>query len=308
MSISLDMSSAQNRKAGTSNVITSFSSSSSSSSSYPTSSTSCSIIVPAFRENLNIRPLVTRLFNAFRSHPSFSTEFRDVEIIIVDDNSNDGSVETVSKLESEGYNVRIVVRTSERGLSSAVVRGFREAKGERMICMDADLQHPPESVPALLLSITEKTPFVLGTRYGQGVSMDKDWPLHRKIISTGARMLARPLTSASDPMSGFFGISKKDFANADVNINAQGFKIALDLLVKSGVERNHGISEVAFSFGIRQQGESKLDAKVMLKYLEQLSELYRFRFGILPILFVVMVMLVLILYIWSNVVSPVLRS
>ncbi len=118
-------------------------------------------------------------------------------------------------------------------------------------------------------------------------------------------MLARPLTGASDPMSGFFGITKRSFANADENINAQGFKIALDLLVKSGVP-NDGIAEVPFSFGLRQEGESKLDGKVMLKYLEQLAELYRYRFGLLPILLVLLLALVLALYVWSNVVAPVL--
>ena len=86
---------------------------------------SCSVIVPAFRENGNLRPLVTRLFSAFAS-----TDLQPVEVIIVDDNSNDGSVQTVSSLQTEGYNVRIVVRTTERGLSSAVVRGFREAAGK----------------------------------------------------------------------------------------------------------------------------------------------------------------------------------
>lgn len=118
-------------------------------------------------------------------------------------------------------------------------------------------------------------------------------------------MLARPLTTASDPMSGFFGISKRAFSAADQNINAQGFKIALDLLVKSGVP-NEGIAEVPFSFGLRQEGESKLDGKVMVKYLEQLGELYRFKFGTLPLVLVFLLLLVLALYVWSHVVAPVL--
>ena len=173
-----------------------------------------------------------------------------------------------------------------------------------MICMDADLQHPPEAVPGLVQAMGGGKTFVLGTRYGAGVSMDKDWPLHRRIISSGARLLARPLTSASDPMSGFFGITKQTFNRADHNINAQGFKIALDLLVKSGVTTD-AIAEVPFSFGLRHQGESKLDGKVMLKYLEQLLELYTFRFGTPTLVFVVLVTVVLALWIWSNIVAPV---
>lgn len=98
-----------------------------------------SIIVPAYKERLNLRPLTTRIFAALADSDSpISPE--NVELIVVDDNSRDGSVEEVEALNAEGYNVRIIVRTSERGLSSAVLRGFQEAQGEAMICMDADLQ------------------------------------------------------------------------------------------------------------------------------------------------------------------------
>lgn len=97
-----------------------------------------SVIVPAYKENGNIRPLVTRIFKAVDASPLSADE---VEVLIIDDNSNDGSVETVKKLaDQDGLNVRIIVRTKERGLSSAVVRGFQEAKGDAMLCMDADLQ------------------------------------------------------------------------------------------------------------------------------------------------------------------------
>ena len=101
-----------------------------------------SIIVPAYKENGNIRPLVTRIYAAL-SQPGSPVNPQELEILIVDDNSRDGSVETVEALRREGYNVRIIVRTTERGLSSAVVRGFREAQGDNMLCMDADLQVRP---------------------------------------------------------------------------------------------------------------------------------------------------------------------
>ncbi|PWN53584.1 putative dolichyl-phosphate beta-D-mannosyltransferase [Violaceomyces palustris] len=254
-----------------------------------------SIIVPAYKENGNITPLVTRLFAALDHHPNLKAE-----VIIVDDNSRDGSVETVEQLQSQyGYNVRIIVRTTERGLSSAVVRGFQEARGYQMLCMDADLQHPPESVPSLLNAFGNRKEFVLGTRYGEGVSMDKDWPLHRQIISAGARMLARPLTSASDPMSGFFGITKDSFNRAG-QINAQGFKIALDLLVKAEIAKD-AIAEVPFSFGLRAEGESKLTGKVMIKYLDQLRELYIHKFGLPTILVAIILMFFLAVYLLKSI-------
>ncbi|KAI0700320.1 nucleotide-diphospho-sugar transferase [Cytidiella melzeri] len=251
-----------------------------------------SVIVPAYKENGNLRPLVTRIFEALRRSDS-PVPAEQVEVIIVDDNSRDGSYESVQALYQEGYNVRIIVRTTERGLSSAVVRGFQEAVGDNMLCMDADLQHPPEYVPAMLASMSPTHTFVLGTRYGKGVEMDKDWPLHRRIISSGARLLALPLTSASDPMSGFFGIRKESFMKAR-NLNSQGFKIALDLLIKSHVPP-HAIAEVPFSFGVRSEGESKLTGKVMIKYLEQLAELYWYKHSILVVL-VLFFALVIFLY------------
>ncbi|RKO95714.1 hypothetical protein CXG81DRAFT_19314 [Caulochytrium protostelioides] len=241
-----------------------------------------SVIVPAFRENANLRPLATRLFKAF-ADPASPIAPSTVELVVVDDNSRDGSVETVAALQREGLQVRIVVRTTERGLSSAVMRGFHEAKGEVLVCMDADLQHPPEFVPALAAKVRSAQnpagkPFVLGTRYAPGVSMDKDWPLHRRVISSGARMLARPLTVASDPMSGFFGLSR-DLLDRAKNVDQHGFKIALDLLVKTGVPAA-GIGEHAFSFGLRTEGESKLSSKVILRYLQQLFELYVYQYGL----------------------------
>jgi len=148
------------------------------------------------------------------------------------------------------------------------------------------------------------------------------WPVHRRVISTGARLLARPLTSASDPMSGFFGIHKKyvpsyfpnnltvQFTQAS-DLNPHGFKIALDLLLKSPLPID-GITEVPFSFGTRKEGESKLTGKVMLRYLQQLGELYWWKYAglILSFLLVFVISLLVIgiqLYIhWDHV--QLLRS
>lgn len=251
-----------------------------------------SVIVPAYHEKLNIKPLTERLFKAL------GNESKTTELIFVDDNSKDGSVEEVEALQKRGYNVKIIVRTTERGLSSAVLKGFYEAKGDYLICMDADLQHPPEYVPELFAKL-RKHPFVIGTRYAAGVGIDKDWPLYRRVISGGARMLAKPLTLASDPMSGFFGVQKVELSRAsDGAINGKGFKIALDLLVKLPFD-DALIGEQPFSFGVRTEGESKLSSKVMIQYLDQLKELYFYKFGtenIIGFLLVWAVLFVLAIY------------
>lgn len=102
-----------------------------------------SIIVPSYKEVLNIRPLVKQVTAAIEEHqklPTSTISRENIEIIYVDDNSRDGTEEEVRKLANEGFPVRIIIRTTEKGLSSAVLRGFKEAKGELLVCMDADLQ------------------------------------------------------------------------------------------------------------------------------------------------------------------------
>jgi dolichol-phosphate mannosyltransferase len=105
------------------------------------SSTQVSIIVPAYKEVGNVVPLTERIFRAIDDSAKKSKISRNnVELIIVDDNSCDGTEEKVQSLREKGYPIRIVVRKNEKGLSSAVLRGFQEAKGDYLLCMDADLQ------------------------------------------------------------------------------------------------------------------------------------------------------------------------
>ncbi|KAK4706192.1 dolichol-phosphate mannosyltransferase, partial [Phenoliferia sp. Uapishka_3] len=236
-----------------------------------------SIIVPTYHERDNIRPLVTTVFDTLPFDKA-----RETEIIIVDDDSEDSTEEEVEKLKEEGREVSILVRRrvngkGERGLSSAVLRGFERARGSKLLVMDADLQHPAAFIAPLFDALTDETPFAIGTRYGKGVSMSRDWPMYRRIISWGARMLARPLTSASDPMSGFFAIQKDLFLRS-LPINPLGFKIALELLLKTPLP-SHGLIEVPYSFATRTLGSSKLGASTILKYVAQLITLYVWKWG-----------------------------
>ena len=150
------------------------------------------VVVPTYKERPNLRPLITRVFAALSRFPALHNK---VELIVVDDNSCDGSAEEVASLSREGLPCRVIVRTRERGLSSAVIRGFEEGRGKVLLCMDADLQHPPEKVPELLAALLDTgKEFAIGTRYaGAVLSVDEGWPLYRRVISWGARVLARPL-------------------------------------------------------------------------------------------------------------------
>ncbi|CBH15478.1 dolichyl-phosphate beta-D-mannosyltransferase precursor, putative [Trypanosoma brucei gambiense DAL972] len=248
-----------------------------------------SIIVPAYKECGNLEPLTKQVFDAL-ADDGFSKN--EVEMVIVDDNSRDGSVEVVEKVRNEGYGVRIEVRTNDRGLSSAVIHGISVSKGSFILVMDADLQHPPKTVPCLLRALEKPgVEFVCGTRYGAGVEIDKDWPLHRRFISWGARLLARPLTPLSDPMSGFFGLRVDVFQRGREVVNPIGYKIALELFVKCAVRK---YEEVGFNFAARTVGESKLTGKVIINYLEHLKLLYFYVYG--TALTVLLVLLPLIFY------------
>jgi len=228
-----------------------------------------SIVVPTYREQPNVRPLTERLFAALEPTA------RPVELIFVDDDSQDGTEETVADL-ARRYPVRLIVRKHQRGLSSAVLVGLAEAAHGLLVVLDADLQHPPEMVPVLLDRLEkENCDFVLATRYAGGGGLDESWPWWRRLASRGAAWLARPLVAVSDPMSGFFALRRCTLERA-APLDPVGYKIALELMVKS---RCRCAAEVPIRFALRQGGTSKFGLRPQLLYLAHLARLYRFRFG-----------------------------
>jgi len=227
-----------------------------------------SIIVPTFREAANITGLVERVFSAT------SKAGVEAELIIVDDDSNDGTAELADSLSRE-HAVRLIVRRNERGLASAVLAGFAEAKFDCLVVLDADMQHPPERIPELLRKLVEEGhDFVIGTRYGAGGAIEGRWPALRRAGSRLATWLARPLAPLSDPMSGFFAIRRECWHRAR-GLDPLGYKIGLELYVKSGCARP---GEVPIRFAARTAGKSKLGPRPVVEYLRHLRKLYRFRF------------------------------
>ncbi len=220
------------------------------------------VVVPTFREAANIAELVERIERAVPN----------AEIIIVDDNSNDGTYDAVRKLARS--RVRLHVRTTERGLSSAVIAGCRLANAPLIVVMDADLSHPPEAIPSMIAELEGGGDFVIGSRYIAGGSTDSAWTLFRRLNSLSATVLARPLTKLSDPMSGFFAMRTADF-RASKDLNPIGYKIALEMLVKGPFR---SAREVPIHFADRKRGESKLSLKEQLRYIRHLARLYRFKF------------------------------
>lgn len=226
-----------------------------------------SVIIPTFREAENIPQILCRLENLRRNYKI------DLEVIFADDNSQDGSIEALHAFGADW--AKILVRTENRGLSPAVIDGFREAKNPILVCMDCDLSHPPEKIPQMILALSSGQEFVIGSRYVPGGSTDDDWGVFRWLNSRVATLLARPLTSIKDPMSGFFALRRSDFDKAQ-DLNPVGYKIALELIVKCGFEN---VGEVPIQFTDRVYGESKLTLKEQLKYIQHLRRLYLYRFA-----------------------------
>lgn len=242
-----------------------------------------SIVVPTYREADNLPTLIERVFAATTGAGL------QAEMIVVDDDSQDDTEKIVAE-SSDQYPVRLVVRRTVRGLSSAVLRGFEEAKYHTFVVMDADLQHPPESIPELVAALHRgDCDFVYGSRYVKGGRIVGKWTWFRRLNSWTATMFARPLANLTDPMSGFFALHRRTWERS-AKLDPIGYKIALELFIKGGCTQP---AEVPITFGTRQAGQSKLSLGEQIKYLQHLARLYRFKFpvvcGLIVFVFVIVV-------------------
>lgn len=223
-----------------------------------------SIVVPTYREAENVDILTRRI------HKTMTEDNMSYEIIFVDDNSQDGIEKIISGLSAKGFNVRLIQRKGERGLSSAVLCGFSEAEGGILVCMDADLSHPPEIIRVMINKIVkDSAEFVIGSRYVNGGSTDHKWTIYRRINSKIATLIAKPFTTAKDPMSGFFAIPERVYKRGN-SFNPIGYKIALELIVRC---RCKDVLEVPIHFSNRRYGKSKLTIKEQLNYLVHIKRL-----------------------------------
>jgi len=225
------------------------------------------IIIPSYCEVDNILELTRRIFQAT------SKACIETEMLIIDDNSQDGTDQVCKKLAGE-YPLRLITRTVERGLATAVLHGIRESRSRYVLVMDADLSHPPEDIPRMVELLKGGADFVVGSRYVEGGSTDAKWGVSRWLNSKVATILARGLTNLKDPMAGFFGFPRS-ILNTDPQLVPVGYKIGLEILVKANCQR---VVEIPIAFAERVKGESKLSLKQQVLYLQHLRRLYRFRF------------------------------
>ncbi len=228
--------------------------------------TRVTVIVPTYQEVESIPFLIERLA-AVRNQSGL-----ELDVLLMDDDSRDGSAEVVEKLALPW--VQLVTRTSNRGLSQAVLDGLRRATGELVCVMDADLSHPPEVLPKMIAELKADADFVVGSRFAKGGTTDDDWGIFRWLNSRVATLLAWPLTTIADPMSGFFMLRRATF-EAGKGYNPIGYKIGLELLVKCNCRK---VVEVPIHFADRRLGKSKLSLGEQLRYLQHIRRLYIHRF------------------------------
>jgi len=165
-----------------------------------------------------------------------------------------------------------------------VLLGFQKAKHEVVLCMDADLQHEPESVPNVAGPVLAgKAEFTIGSRHVDGGGLGFDWSVLRRLISFVATLLAKPLTASTDPMSGFFCTTKTVLARGEGRISPIGFKIALEVASRC---RCDPVVDVGITFQERVAGESKLTMKQNVQYLQQLVSLYWDRYAAIIVVLV----------------------
>jgi dolichol-phosphate mannosyltransferase len=202
----------------------------------------------------------------------------DYEILIVDDDSCDGTAEIVSVIAQHDPRVRLLVRKGRRGLSGAVLHGWENSNASIVGVMDADLQHPPELLPELTAVMLSGCDLVIGSRYTPGGGLGQWNPL-RKLLSAAAVWVTWPIQRvglrAKDPMSGFFFVRRDCLV--DIPFQQSGFKLLLEILVRARIS---SVREVPFEFGQRYRGASKANLRVALDYGRLLARLYRSRFGL----------------------------
>ena len=224
-----------------------------------------SIVVPTYNERERLGDLVDAVFAAYRSGGT------DAELIVVDDNSPDGTGALADELATR-HRLTVIHRRGKLGLGTAVVAGFEAAGAPIVGVIDADLSHPPSLLPKMLAVMhRESADLVIGSRYVEGGGTH-NWPIGRLLMSRLACVLARPLTPVRDATSGFFLI-RKDLARG-VRISAGGFKICLELLVRG---RPSSVIEVPYVFEGRTAGESKMNLKEAAGSLQQLRDLKAFQ-------------------------------
>jgi dolichol-phosphate mannosyltransferase len=227
-----------------------------------------SLVVPTFNESENIRAFLAALRDQLDNALG-----QAYEIIVVDDDSPDRTWEIAGAMIAEIPQLRVVRRQREKKLAAAVICGWQHARGEFLGTINADFQHPPSLLPAMLAQL-EGCDLVVASRFAEGGGLG-DWAMHRRINSSvaqwlGCRILPQAFTRTSDPLSGFYLVRRE--AIAGVELRPLGFKTLMEIMVRG---RIRVIREASYEMRARQRGSSKLKFRHWFEYAFHLLRLRR---------------------------------
>ena len=230
-----------------------------------------SVILPTYNESQNIIDILKKIQEIIPKNIS-------AQAIVVDDNSPDGTgklVEDYLKTVKNyaNYTIDVIHRKAKSGLGTAILNGIKEAKGDTIVVMDCDFSHPPQIIPKMLETLKQtQCDIVVASRYAKGGAIN-GWSIKRKLVSKIATLIAKKGlgVNTNDPMSGFFAFKKNIIKG--LNIDAIGYKILLEILVKT---KNVTVKEIPYTFQDRQYGSSKLSVKTILDYYKSVWKLYRY--------------------------------
>jgi dolichol-phosphate mannosyltransferase len=223
------------------------------------------LVLPTFNEAGSITAALERAVAAL------SSEDLAWDILVVDDDSSDGTFDLVTGYNHSEARVRVIGRHGQRGLAGAITFGWAHTEAELVGVMDADLQHPPELLPMLLKEIRNGADIAIASRYLKPGSMD-EWNPVRRLLSRLGVLASKPVQPTKlhvhDPLSGFFVVRRECIAG--IGFQETGFKLLLEILAKG---RIRSVAEVPFKFAIRTSGRSKANAMTAFHYLFLLCKL-----------------------------------
>ncbi len=228
------------------------------------------ISIPTYNEATNIAILLTQISEALAD-----TSGLDTTVVVVDDNSPDGTADIVEKaakkLNRKTFTVTVHRRAEKDGFGRACVAGFKNllnAGVDYVLQMDADLSHNPAYLPAFVKAAKEKTDFVVASRYIKGGDTP-DWPLHRRLLSRYGNFYARTFLSqkVTDYTGGFNMYSAKLLKAIELDkLRATGYGFLIELKFKA-LQNARTFSEIPIVFTDRQHGQSKIPKSTLIKNL-----------------------------------------
>ena len=218
------------------------------------------VVVPTYNERENLHPLAQRLLNL----PA------PVDLLVVDDNSPDGTGQIADELAAKHPNIHVLHRTVKDGLGRAYIAGFQWALArdyEFVFELDGDFSHNPDDIPAFLKA-AEAADLVLGSRYSNGIRV-VNWPMKRLMLSRGAGYYVRGITGMpfTDPTGGYKCFRRRALQALDLDaVHSNGYSFQIELthkLWRQGMK----VVEVPIIFTDREFGQSKMSGNIVREAL-----------------------------------------